>query len=52
MKTHATVEPVSKQWIGKHTIGILLETVFSIRSVQSGYKDSSSGVPTEQLVET
>jgi hypothetical protein len=33
---------VSKQWIGKHastTTGLLLETVFSIRSVQSGYKD-------------
>jgi hypothetical protein len=40
------------------TKGILLETVFSIQSVQSGYKElvenrqSSSGVPSEQLVES
>jgi hypothetical protein len=41
---HATIEePVSKQWIGKHTtIGVLLETLFSIRSVQSGYKEEFS----------
>jgi hypothetical protein len=34
--------PVSKQRIGKHastTMELLLETVFSIRSVQSGYKE-------------
>jgi hypothetical protein len=36
--THATTEePVSKQRIGKHTtIGVFLETVFSVRFVQSG----------------
>jgi hypothetical protein len=41
------------------TIGVFLETVFSIRSMQSGYKEelvenrqSSSGVPSEQLVES
>jgi hypothetical protein len=40
MNTHATIEElVSKQWIGKHTTGVLLETVFSVRSVQSGYKE-------------
>jgi hypothetical protein len=35
VNTHATTEePVSKQWIGKHTtIGVLLETVFPIRYV-------------------
>jgi hypothetical protein len=35
MNTHVTTEePVSKQRIGKHTtIGVLLETVFSIQSV-------------------
>jgi hypothetical protein len=41
---HATMEePVSKQRIGKHTtIGVLLDTVFSIRSLQSGYKEEFS----------
>jgi hypothetical protein len=41
--THATIEePASKQQIRKHaTIGVLLETVFSVRSVQSVYKKSS-----------
>jgi hypothetical protein len=41
------------------TIGVLLETVFSIRSMQNGYKEefvengqSSSGVLSEQLVES
>jgi hypothetical protein len=41
------------------TIGVLLEMVFSIRSMQSGYKESSyenwrsnSIVPGEQLVES
>jgi hypothetical protein len=40
-KSHATrEEPVSKQRIGKHTtIGVLLETVFSVRSLQSCYKE-------------
>jgi hypothetical protein len=39
---HATIEePISKQRIGKYTIiGVLLGTVFSIRSVQSGYIES------------
>jgi hypothetical protein len=30
------MQPVSKQWISKHA---LLEKVFTIRSVQSGYKE-------------
>jgi hypothetical protein len=38
-KHETTEEPVSKQRIGKHTIGVLLETAFSIRFVQSGYKE-------------
>jgi hypothetical protein len=36
--------PVSKQRIGKHafrTIKLLMETVFSIRHVQSGYKEKN-----------
>jgi hypothetical protein len=35
------MQPVSKQRIGKHaskTIELLLETVFSVRSVRNGYK--------------
>jgi hypothetical protein len=35
---------VSKQRIGKHAstaIGLLLETAFSIRSVQRGYKEDN-----------
>jgi hypothetical protein len=61
MNTHQRIkERVSKQQIGKHTtIEVLLETVFFIRSMQSGYKkssvknsQSSSGVPNEQLVES
>jgi hypothetical protein len=41
------MQPVSKQRVGKHA---MLETVFSIQSVQSGYKEivvwrSSSGQP-------
>jgi hypothetical protein len=35
---------VSKQLIGKHAstaVGLLLETVYSIRSVQSGYKEGN-----------
>jgi hypothetical protein len=41
MNMHATMEePFNKQRIGDHTkIGALLETVFSIRSVQSGYEE-------------
>jgi hypothetical protein len=36
-------ETVSKQRIGKHTtIRVLLETVFSFRSVQSSYKEEFS----------
>jgi hypothetical protein len=48
--THATIEePVSKQPIGKHRkIGVLQETVFSVRFVQSGYKEEFSW---EKLVE-
>jgi hypothetical protein len=35
--------PVSKQRIGKHIkIRVLLETMFSVRSVQSGYKEEFS----------
>jgi hypothetical protein len=42
--THTTIEePVSTKHIGKHTtIGILLETVFSVRCVKSGYKEELS----------
>jgi hypothetical protein len=40
--THATIkDPVSKQRIGKHTIGVLLDTI-SIRHVQSGFKKDFS----------
>jgi hypothetical protein len=64
---HATVEHrcyatgfLSKGSINMPTIvGVLLKTVFSVRSVRSGYKEelvenrqSSSGVPCEQLVES
>jgi hypothetical protein len=36
----ATEKPISKQQIGKHTtIEVLLKNVFSLLSVQSGYKD-------------
>jgi hypothetical protein len=63
------VEPeesnIARQRLGKQvseatdtqaTIHTLLETMFSIRSVQNGYslvenRQSSSGVPSEQLVE-
>jgi hypothetical protein len=40
------MQPVSKQRIGKHAstaIELLLETVFSIRSVQSDYKEENVG---------
>jgi hypothetical protein len=48
------MQPVSRQRIGKHdpvatnthaTIELLLETVFSIRSLQRGYKEDSWGDP-------
>jgi hypothetical protein len=42
------MQAFSEQWIGKHassTIELLLETVFSIRSVQSGYKEEDWGNP-------
>jgi hypothetical protein len=43
MNMHATIEePVSKKRSDKHTTGLLLETMFSIRSVQSGYKKQFS----------
>jgi hypothetical protein len=43
-RTRTTIEePVSKQWIDKHTtIGVLLETVFSVRSMKKGYKEVRS----------
>jgi hypothetical protein len=40
------MQPVSKQRIGKHVsikIKLLLEAVFSIRSVQNGYKEENLG---------
>jgi hypothetical protein len=40
------MQPVSKQRTGKHaatTIDLLLETVFSIRFMQSGYKEEDWG---------
>jgi hypothetical protein len=40
------MQPISKQLISKHasnTIDLLLEMVFSIRSVQSGYKEKNWG---------
>jgi hypothetical protein len=43
---NGAMQPTSKQQIGKHaptTIELLLETVFSIRSMQSGYKEENSG---------
>jgi hypothetical protein len=42
------MQPVSKQQISKHastTIELLLETLFSIWSVQSGYKEDNWGNP-------
>jgi hypothetical protein len=35
-------EPVSKQRIDKSTIGVLLETVFSIMSIEGGYEEEFS----------
>jgi hypothetical protein len=40
------MKPLSKQRIGKHeseTIGLLLEAVFSIRSLHSSYKEHNWG---------
>jgi hypothetical protein len=44
MNTHSSIkEPVSKQRIGKQTKeGVLLEMVFSVRSVQNCYKEDFS----------
>jgi hypothetical protein len=48
------MQPVSRQWIGKHipaatnmntTIQLLLEMVFSTWSMQSGYKEDNLGNP-------
>jgi hypothetical protein len=42
------MQTVSKQRIGKDEytkIGLFLETVFCIRSVQSGYKEDNGGSP-------
>jgi hypothetical protein len=38
---HATIkEPISKQQIAKYTtVTVLLETAFSLRTVQSGYEE-------------
>jgi hypothetical protein len=46
------MQPLSRQWIGKHfpaaknkytTIELLLETMFSTRFVQGGYKEYNRG---------
>jgi hypothetical protein len=40
------MQPISKQWIGKHastTTELLLETMFSIQSVQSDYNEENWG---------
>jgi hypothetical protein len=44
MNMHTTIdESVSKQRIGKHTtVGVFLEMMFYIQSVQSCYKEESS----------
>jgi hypothetical protein len=47
------MQPISRQRIGKHvaatithaTIELLLETVFSVQSVQRGYKEDNWGDP-------
>jgi hypothetical protein len=53
------MQSVSRQRIGKHvpaatnmnrTIGLLLETVFPTRSVQSGYKEENLGDPVSCLL--
>jgi hypothetical protein len=43
---NSVMQPVSRQQIGKHaptTTEFLLETLFSTRSVQSGYKEENWG---------
>jgi hypothetical protein len=48
------MRPISKQWIGKHassTIEVLLEMVFSIRSMQIGYKEENWDDPIQLRVE-
>jgi hypothetical protein len=45
---NGVMQPISKQQIGKHastTTELLLETVFSIRSVKNGYKEDNWGNP-------
>jgi hypothetical protein len=45
---------VSTQRIGKHNctiIDLLLETVFPVRSMQSGYKEDNWGDPVQLRVE-
>jgi hypothetical protein len=51
---NGVMQPVSRRRIGKHvpaamnthsTIELLLETAFSTRSVQSGYKEDNWGEP-------
>jgi hypothetical protein len=60
---NGVMQPVSRQRIGRHVpaamntqtiIELLLETVFSIQSVQSGYKEDNWGDPVSchLLVET
>jgi hypothetical protein len=47
------MQPVSRQRIGKHasaTIKWLFETVFSVRSVRSGYKEDNWGNPIQLRV--
>jgi hypothetical protein len=46
MKKHARIEEFdSKQRIGKRTtVGVLLETVFSIRSIQNCYKCDDTSI--------
>jgi hypothetical protein len=54
------MQPISRQGMGKYvptatnthaTIELLLETVFSTRSLQSGYKKDTWGDPVELKVE-
>jgi hypothetical protein len=43
-QNNGVMQPISKQWIFKHaSTTILLETVFSIQSMQSGYKKENLG---------
>jgi hypothetical protein len=48
LETNNETTAVAMQWHGKHasaTIELLLETVFSTRSVQTGYKEGNLGDP-------